>query len=115
MNFHPPFSELRFYNFGDSFITWITGCFIQTLAAAYKITVGLQYFFSLIKAIGKYAPPLPYLFILCVKILGKAFRNREHIKGICVLDSELYHIRSDNTALIVDGPEKSMQQSFTTS
>lgn len=36
---------LRFYNFGDSFITWITGCFIQTLAVAYKITVGLQYFF----------------------------------------------------------------------
>ena len=33
-------------------------------------------------------PAFPYLFILCVEILGNAIRNCDQIKEICVLDSE---------------------------
>ena len=55
----------------------------------------------------------PYLFILCVEILGNAIRNCDQIKGICVFDSECKISQyADDTTLILDGSEKSMQKSF---
>ena len=50
---------------------------------------------------------------LCGTILGNAIRNCDQIKGICVLDSECKISQyADDTTLISDGSEKSMQQSF---
>ena len=59
-------------------------------------------------------PLSPYLFILCVEIIGNAIRNCDKKKkGICVLDSECKISQyADDTTLILDGSEKSMQQSF---
>ena len=48
-----------------------------------------------------------------MEILGNAIRNSDQIKGICVLDSECKISQyADDTKLILDDSEKSMQQSF---
>ena len=70
-------------------------------------------FFQLNRGVRQGCPLSPYLFILCVEILGNAIRNSDQIKGICVLDSECKISQyADDTTLILDGSEKSMQQSF---
>ena len=48
-----------------------------------------------------------------MEILGNAIRNCDQIKGIRVLDAECKISQyADDTTLILDGSEKSMQQSF---
>ena len=48
-----------------------------------------------------------------MEILGNAIRNCDQIKGICVLESECKISQyADDTTLILDGSEKSMQKSF---
>ena len=44
---------LRFYNFGDSIITWIKLLYSDIIAAAYKINGGPENSSSLIEALGK--------------------------------------------------------------
>ena len=47
---------------------------------------------------------------LCLEILGDAIRNCDQIKGICVLDEECKISQyADDTTLILDGSEKSVQ------
>ena len=48
-----------------------------------------------------------------VEILGNASRNCDQIKGICVLVSECKISQyADDATIILDGSQKSMQQSF---
>ena len=103
---------LRFYNFGDSLITWIKLLYTD-ISSSIQNNGWSSEFFQLNRGVRQGCPLSPYLFILCVEILGNAIRNSDQIKGICVLDSEC-KIRqyADDTTLILDGSEKSMQQSF---
>lgn len=50
-------------------------------------------------------PIFPYLFILCVEILGILFQNNKDIKHINI-DREEY----DDTSLFTDGSPKSLDE-----
>lgn len=50
-------------------------------------------------------PMFPYLFILCVEILGILFQNNKDIKHINI-DGEEY----DDTSLFTDGSQKSLDE-----
>lgn len=50
-------------------------------------------------------PIFPYLFILCVEILGILFQNNKDIKHINI-DGEEY----DGTSLFTDGSQKSLDE-----
>lgn len=50
-------------------------------------------------------PIFPYLFILCVEILGILFQNNKDIKHINI-DGEEY----DDTSLFTDGSQKSLDE-----
>ena len=103
---------LRFYNFGDSLITWIKLLYTD-ISSSIQNDGWSSEFFQLNRGVRQGCPLSPYLFILCVEILGNAIRNSDQIKGICVLDSECKISQyADDTTLILDGSEKSMQQSF---
>ena len=103
---------LRFYNFGDSLITWIKLLYTD-ISSSIQNNGWSSGFFQLNRGVRQGCPLSPYIFILCVEILGNAIRNSDQIKGICVLDSECKISQyADDTTLILDGLEKSMQQSF---
>ena len=103
---------LCFYNFGDSLITWIRLLYTDVSSSIQNNGLSSE-FFQLNRGVRQGCPPSPYLFILCVQILGNAIRNCDQIKGICVLDTECKISQyADDTTLILDGSEKSMHQSF---
>ena len=103
---------LRLYNFGDCLITWIRLLYAD-ISSSIQNNGWSSEFFQLNRGIRQGSPLSPYLFILCVEILGNAIRNCDQIKGICVLDVECKISQyADDTTLILDGSEKSMHQSF---
>ena len=103
---------LSFYNFGDSLITWIKLLYTD-ISSSIQNNGWSSEFFQLNRGVRQGCPLSLYLFILCVEILGNAIRNCDQIKGICVLDSECKISQyADDTTLILDGSEKSMQKSF---
>ena len=103
---------LCLYNFGDSLITWIRLLYTD-ISSSIQNNGWSSEFFKLNRGVRQGCPLSPYLFILCVEILGNAIRNCDQIKGICVLDVECKISQyADDTTLILDGSEKSMHQSF---
>ena len=101
-----------FRNFGDSLITWIKLLYTD-ISSSIQNNGWSSDFSQLNRGVRQGCPLSPYLFILCVEILGNAIRNCDQVKGIRVLDLECEISQyADNTTLILDGSEKSMQQSF---
>ena len=71
---------LRFYNFGDSLITWIKLLY-KDISSIIQNNGWSSKFFQLNRGVRQGCPLSPYLFILCVEILGSAIRNCDRIKG----------------------------------
>ena len=58
-------------------------------------------------------PLLPYLFILCVKVLATAIHGDNEIKGISMGNVECKLSQyADNTTMILDGSQVSLERSF---
>ena len=56
-------------------------------------------------------PVSPYIFILCVEILGKMIRNDKNIQGIKINDKIFKLCQyADDTQIFLDGSEKSLHQ-----
>ena len=103
---------LRYYNFGDSLITWVK-LFYNDISSCIQNNGWSSAFFNLTRGVRQGCPLSPYLFILCVEILGNAIRNHDQIKGICVLGTECKLSQyADDTTLILDGSDNSVHQSF---
>ena len=103
---------LSFYNFGDSLISWVK-LFYTYISSSIQNNGWSSDFFPLSRGVRQGCPLSPYLFILSVEILGNAIRNHDQIKGISILDSECKISQyADDTTLIPDGSDTSMQQSF---
>ena len=55
-------------------------------------------------------PLSPYLFLLCLEILGIVIRNSQSVKGICVETKEFKILQyADDTALFLDGSNVSFR------
>ena len=103
---------LRYYNFGDSLITWVK-LFYTDISSCIQNNGWSSFFFNLTRGVRQGCPLSPYLFILCVEILGSAIRNHDQIKGIRVLGTECKLSQyADDTTLILDGSDNSVHQSF---
>ena len=78
---------IRLYNFGDSLITWIKLLYTDT-SSSIQNNGWSSDIFQLNRGVRQGCPLSPFLFILCVEILGNAIRNCDQVQGIRVLDSE---------------------------
>ena len=103
---------LSFYNFGESIKSWIK-LFYSDITSCIQNNGWSSDFFQLGRGVRQGCPLSPYLFILCVEILGNAIRNDDAIKGICISDSECKISQyADDTTLILDGTDNSLTNSL---
>ena len=101
---------LDYFNFGPSIKKWIR--LFQTGAQSCILQNGhISDPFTLQRGCRQGDPISPYIFILCVEILGKMIRNDTTLKGIMINNKEYRLCQyADDTQLFLDGSEKSLHQ-----
>ena len=101
---------LDYFNSGPSIKKWIQ--LFQTGAQSCILQNGhLSESFTLQRGCRQGDPISPYIFILCVEILGKTIRNDKNIQGIKKNDKIFKLCQyADDTQIFLDGSEKSLHQ-----
>ena len=99
---------LDYFNFGPSIKKWIK--LFQTGAQSCILQNGnLSESFNLQRGCRQGDPISPYIFILCVEILGKMIRDDKTLQGININNKEFKLCQyADDTQVFLDGSEKSL-------
>ena len=72
-------------------------------------------FFYLQRGCRQGDPISPYIFILCVEVLGQMIRNSKDVKGIVINNKEFKLSQyADDTQMFLDGSESSLKHAFIT-
>jgi len=99
---------LQYFGLGPSMINWIK-CFYRNIESCVSNNGWTSSFFKIGRGVRQDCPLSPYLFILSVEILAKAFRRNRNIKGIFVKPGEdKLSQYADDTALMLDGSQDSL-------
>lgn len=103
---------LQHLNFGESLRKWVS-VFYKNITSTVTQSGHLSSFFSISRGCRQGDPLSPYLFIICAEFLATKIRKNEKIKGIRVNDTEfLISQFADDTSIILDGTEKSLNQTL---
>ena len=101
---------LDYFGFGHSFKKWVN--IIQRDSCSCVINSGWSTgFFNLGRGARQGCPLSPYIFLLCVEILGISIRNSPEIVGMHLYDKEFKLSQfADDTQLILDGSQQSLDK-----
>ena len=107
------FKVLRFFNFGEFFIR-----LVSIILNNIKLCVIQHGIFSEFFYVGRGCrqgdPASPYIFLLCVEIMGLMIRDNKNISGIKLFDYEYKLLQyADDTTILLDGSEKSLKAALT--
>jgi len=109
---HFLFKVLDNFNFGPSIKQWIK-TFYNNATASVLVNGFLSESFKVERGCRQGDGLSPYLFVLCVEVLGKMIRSNNIIKGIKIDNVEFCLSQyADDTALILDGTDTSMNETF---
>ena len=103
---------LHHFVFGSSLVKWINLFYrvIQSCVINNDWSAG---FFELSQGVRQGCLLLPYIFILCAKVLATTIHKDNEVKGITVGSTECKLSQyADDTTLILDGTQKSLEHSF---
>ena len=106
------YKVLEFFGFGNSIISWIK-LFNKNASLSVNQSGNLSPFFYIGRGCRQGDPVSPFLFILCVEILGIMIRNNKNIKGIIINKKE--HKLSqyaDDTLFLLDGTSNSLNETL---
>ena len=103
------FKVLKAFGFGEGIIKWIR-TFYAGIQSAVIVNGHTSSWFPIQRGCRQGDPISPYLFILCVEILGVMIRENKDIKGISINEVE-YKITqyADDTEFSLDGSKKSFE------
>ena len=104
---------LDYFNFGPSIKRWIK--LFQTGVQSCILQNGfMSDFFYLQRGCRQGDPISPYIFILCVEVLGQMIRNSKDVKGIVINNKEFKLSQyADDTQMFLDGSESSLKHALT--
>lgn len=103
---------LRCFNIGECFRKWIS-IFYKNIKSAIIQSGYLSDFFYPGRGCRQGDPISPYLFLLCAEILAVRIRSNNNIKGIKLSGTETKISQyADDTALILDGSDTSLNESL---
>ena len=104
------YKVLRYYNFSEEFIKWITLFNNKITASILQVGV-LSEFFPIERGCKQGDPIAPYLFLLCAQVLYEMIQSNTMIKGIKIGQEEIKISQfADDTTIFMDGSESSLQQ-----
>lgn len=99
---------LTFFNFGTRFINMIKLLYQDAKLCVIQHGIFSE-FFNIGRGCRQGDPLSPYLFLLCVEIMGCMIRKEEAIKGIKIGSREYRLFQyADDTGIMLDGSEKSL-------
>ena len=103
---------LNYFNFGPSIQRWVK--LFQTGVESCILQNGFMSDFFLLKRGCRQGDPIsPYIFILCVDVLGMMIRKSKDIKGIKINNMEFKLSQyADDTQMFLDGSETSLKQAL---
>ena len=105
------FKTLNFFNFGPDLIKWISVLYNKAKLCVIQNGVFSQ-FFEIGRGCRQGDPVSPYLFNLCVEILGHMIRQNKNIKDFLNKEKVCLIQYADDTVLFLDGSEKSLKSAL---
>ena len=104
------YKVLRYYNFSEEFIKWITLFKNKIMASILQVGV-LSEFFPIERGCKQGDPIAPYLFLLCAQVLYEMIQSNKIVKAIKIGQENIKISQfADDTTIFMDGSESSLQQ-----
>ena len=100
---------LKEFNFGPSIIKWIN-VFYKDAKSSILLNGFISESFYISRGCRQGDGLSPYIFLLCVEVLGMMIRQNKHINGIDI-DHQEYKLSqyADDTVIVTNGSEQSMK------
>ena len=76
-------NSLQYFGFGPSVVNWVK-CLYSNIESCFLNNGWTSNFFKIERGVRQGCPLSPYLFVLSVEVLAKAFKRNSNIRGIHV-------------------------------
>ena len=108
------FKALEAFGCGPDFCRWIR-IFYANVKSSVLVNGSLGSWFHVQRGCRQGDPISPYIFVMCVEILGIMIRENKNIKGITVNESENKIAQyADDTELMLEGDQQSFEEAIIT-
>ena len=103
---------LLFYNFGQTMIQWVKTLYAD-ISSSIQNNGHLSDFFAIKRGVRQGDPLSPYLFIICLELLGAALKIDPEVNGIKINNSEyLLMSYADDATLMLQDDRISLNKSL---
>ena len=106
------YKTLEFFGFGTDLIKWVSVLYKEAKLCVLQNGIFSKFFF-IGRGCRQGDPVSPYLFNLCVEIMGLMIRQNRNIKGIRIEKETICLLQyADDTVLFLDDSEKSLKSAL---